>query len=210
VLDARLRRLVDPPLDRAAAALARAGVGADALTLAGFAVGIAGCAALALRLDLLALALILANRVTDGLDGAVARRVGPTDLGGFLDIVCDFVFYAAVPFAFAVGRPEHALAAAFLVLSFVGTGSSFLAFAVFAARRGLSTDARGRKSLYYLGGLTEGTETIAVLAAVCLFPAAFPWLAWGFGALCWITTLSRVAAAAALLRGPPAGEGRAP
>lgn len=208
MLDARLRRLVDPTLDRAAAALVRAGVRADGVTLAGFAVGIAGCAALALRLDLLALALILANRVLDGLDGAVARRVGPTDLGGYLDVVCDFVLYAAVPFAFAVGRPEHALAAAFLVLSFVGTGSSFLAFAVFAAKRGLSTDARGRKSLYYLGGLTEGTETIAVFAALCLFPDAFPWLAWGFGALCWITAASRVAAAYAWLRpAPPRGHG---
>ena len=29
-----------------------------------------------------------------------------------------------------------------------------------AAKRGLSTELRGQKSLYYLGGLTEGTETI--------------------------------------------------
>jgi hypothetical protein len=85
--------------------------------------------------------------------------------------------------------------AAFLILSFVGTGTSFLAFAILAAKRGLASEARGRKSLYYLGGLTEGTETIAVFAAFCLFPSEFAVLAYGFGALCWLTTAARVVAA---------------
>jgi len=98
-------------------------------------------------------------------------------------------------FFFAAGRPEQALPAAFLIFSFVGTGSSFLAYAIFAAKRGITTDIRGTKSLYYIGGLTEGTETIALFIAICLFPDAFPWLAWGFGAMCWITTAARIAAA---------------
>src|SRR5262245_33342796 len=104
----------------------------------------------------------------DGLDGAVARHRGPTDLGGYLDVLLDFLFYAGVPFFFAIGRPDDALPAAFLVFSFVGTGSSFLAFAAVAARRGIATEARGRKSIYYLGGLTEGAETIVAFVAVCL------------------------------------------
>src|SRR5262245_39628924 len=131
----------------------------------------------------------------DGLDGAVARHRGPTDLGGYLDILLDFLFYAGVPFFFAVGRPGEALPAAFLVFSFVGTGGSFLAFAAIAARRGLSTEARGRKSIYYLGGLTEGAETIGLFVLVCLLPAPFDLLAWAFGGLCWLTTPSRVASA---------------
>jgi phosphatidylglycerophosphate synthase len=195
MLDARLRPIVDPPLDRAGAWLARRGVGADAVTVAGFALGLGGAAALALQAHGLALLLILANRLCDGLDGAVARRRGPSDLGGYLDITLDFVFYAAVPFAFALGRPEEALAAAFLVFSFVGTGTSFLAYAVIAAKRGLTTEMRGPKSFYHLGGLTEGTETIALFAALCLWPDAFAWLAWGFGALCWLTAATRIAAA---------------
>ncbi len=195
MLDAAARRLIDPPLDRAGAALARAGIGADAVTLAGFAFGMLAVPALAFQAYGAALALILANRLLDGLDGAVARRAGPTDLGGYLDITCDFLFYGAVVFGFALGRPDHALPAAFLILSFVGTGTSFLAFATIAAKRGITTETRGRKSLYYLGGLTEGTETVALFVALCLFPDAFPWLAWGFGALCWLTTLGRVAAA---------------
>jgi len=72
---------------------------------------------------------------------------------------------------------------------------SFLAFAAVAAKRSLTTTARGPKSIYYLGGLTEGTETIAVFTAFCLFPDAFPVLAYIFGALCWLTTAARVATA---------------
>jgi phosphatidylglycerophosphate synthase len=200
VLDATIRRWIDPPLDRLGGALARLGLGANAITVAGFVIGAAVWAALAVSAYPLALALILANRVADGLDGAVARRRGTTDLGGYLDITLDFFFYAGVPFFFAVGRPGDALPAAFLVFSFVGTGSSFLAFAAVAARRGLTTAARGRKSIYYLGGLTEGAETILLFVLICLLPDRFALLAWGFGGLCWITTASRVAAAVFTLR----------
>ncbi len=195
-----MRRLVDPPLDRLGGRLAAAGVPANAVTLAGFAVGLLAVPMLAAEWYAAALALILGNRLADGLDGAVARRTGITDLGGYLDIVCDFVFYAAVAFGFALGRAENAVPAAFLMLSFVGTGTSFLAYAVMAAKRHLATDLRGAKSLYYLGGLTEGTETIAVFVAFCLLPDSFAPLAYGFGALCWITTASRAAAAWRTLR----------
>ncbi|MCB9960195.1 MAG: CDP-alcohol phosphatidyltransferase family protein [Rhodospirillaceae bacterium] len=194
MLDARLRPLVDRSLDGAGAWLAGRGVTANAVSLAAFACGLAAMAALAVRWDLVALALLACNRVGDGLDGAVARTAGPTDRGGFLDIVLDFIVYAAVVFGFVLGRPEHALAGAFLLFGFMGTGASFLAYAAIAAKRGLSTSLRGRKSLYYLGGLTEGTETIAVLVAICLLPDAFPWLAWGFGAACWVTTATRILA----------------
>ena len=197
MLDAPLRRVIDPPLDAAGRRLAAAGVGADAVTLAGFAVGLLAIPLLARESYGVALAAIAANRLADGLDGAVARRRGPTDLGGYLDIVCDFLFYAGVVFGFALARPENALPAAFLVFSFVGTGSSFLAFAILAAKRGLASTARGRKSFYYLGGLTEGGETIVLFVALCLLPDAFPPLAWGFGALCWVTTVSRMLGAAA-------------
>jgi phosphatidylglycerophosphate synthase len=195
VLDARLRALVDPPLDVVGRGLARLGVDANAVTLAGFALGVAAWLALAVRLYDWALVLILGNRLLDGLDGAVARRSGVTDLGGYLDIVCDFLFYAGVVFFFAVGRPDQALAAAFLIFSFVGTGSSFLAYAVFAAKRGMTTTLRGHKSLYYLGGLTEGAETIALFVVLCLKPDWFWWLGPSFAALCLMTTAARVVAA---------------
>lgn len=193
MLDARLRRVIDPPLAVAAGSLVRMGLHADAVTVAGFGLGLLAMLAIALGQPALGLALLLLNRLADGLDGAVARQTRPTDRGGFLDIVLDFILYGGVVFAFALHDPgRNALPAAFLIFSFVGTGASFLAFAVMAAKRGIVSEARGKKSLYYLGGLTEGAETIVCLALFCLFPAAFPAIAWGFGALCWLTTLARV------------------
>ena len=195
MFDATMRRIVDPPLDRIGRRLAAAGLSANAVTLAGFAVGLLAIPLLAAEWYGLALAAILINRLADGLDGAVARHTTLTDFGGYLDIVCDFIVYAGVAFGFALARPEDAVPAAFLILSFVGTGTTFLAFAIMAAKRGLSSEARGRKSLFYLGGLTEGTETIVVFAAFCLFPSAFVPLAYVFGALCWLTTAARIVTA---------------
>jgi len=195
MLDGRVRPLIDPPLDAAGAALARLGVGANAVTVAGFLLGAGACAAIFYGHFHAALALIAANRVFDGLDGAVARRRGATDLGGYLDIVLDMIFYSGVPFAFLLRDPADSAPAAFLMLSFMGTGASFLAYAAIAAKRGESTSAQGVKSMYYSFGLMEGTETIAFFAAFCLWPAYFAPLAWIFGALCWITVAGRMALA---------------
>jgi len=193
VFDARIRRALDPVLDSLSAALARLGLSANAVTVGGFVAGCGAWTALAFREYSLALVFIALNRLADGADGALARRLGSTDLGGYLDIAFDFFFYAGTPFFFAVGRPEFALAAAFLVFGFVGTGSSFLAFSAIAAKRGLSTDTYGPKAIYYLGGLTEGTETAILFALICIFPNQFAWFAWIFGGMCWLTTAARVA-----------------
>ena len=171
MLDGAARRLIGPGLDRLGGALARRGVTADALTYAGFGLGLAAAAAIAVESYALGLVLILASRLCDGLDGAVARHTALTDRGGFLDIVLDFAFYGAVPLAFVLARPEaNAVAGAVLLASFYVNGASFLAYAVMAERRGLSTEARGAKSLYFTAGLAEAAETIAVFVLFCLFP----------------------------------------
>ena len=137
--------------------------------------------------------LILVSRLFDGLDGAVARQTTPTDRGGFLDISLDFLFYPAIPLAFAIADPgRNALAAAILLAAFVGTGTSFLAFAVIAAKRGLTSAAYPNKSFYFLGGLTEATETLAFFIAMCIWPAQFPLLAGLFAAMCAVTIATRV------------------
>lgn len=192
MLDRLALRLLAPPIGRLARALARAGLRADTVTIAGFAVGLAGAAAIASRAYGLGLVLLLASRLCDGLDGAVARLTQPTDRGAFLDITLDFVFYASVPLAFAVADPAaNALPAAVLLAGFIGTGSSFLAFAVLAERRGLKSLDYPGKGLYYLGGLTEATETLACFALMCLFPERFALWAYGFAALCALTTVTR-------------------
>ena len=139
----------------------------------------------------------------DGLDGAVARHTQPrsrhagsksqeSDLGGYYDIVADFLFYSGIILAFAIGRPEHALMAAFLIFCFVGTGSSFLAYAIIAAKTGRNHEKQGKKSFYYLTGITEGSETIFVLVLICVFPQWFNHIAAIFCALCILTTIGRV------------------
>lgn len=200
MFDAALRRVVDPPLNVAGRAIARLGISANAVTLAGFVVGLGAVPALASEQYALALSLIVANRLADGLDGAVARAAGPSDLGGYLDIVLDFIFYSAVVFGVALGRPDEAVFAAFLIFSFIGTGASFLAYAIIAAKRGVTTEARGAKSIFYLGGLTEGAETIVCLMAISVFPDYFPWIAGVFGVMCWITTASRIGQAVVSFR----------
>lgn len=200
MLDAAIRRRIDPPLDVAGRWLARRGIGADAITIGGFILGIAAALAVAWGAVGAGLALILANRLADGLDGAVARATRRTDRGGFLDIVLDFVFYAAVPLGFAVLDPaRNALAAAVLLAGFLANGTAFFAFALMAERRGLSTTTQGTKSLYYLAGLAEGTETVIAFIAFCLLPSVFPWLALAFAALCAASAAARVALAWRLL-----------
>lgn len=172
--------------------LAACGIHADHLTLAGFAVGVLVVPALAFGAFGLALVLLAVNRLADGLDGTVARLSKPTDRGAFLDIALDFVFYALFPLGFALADPAtNALPAAILIAAFVGTGSSFLAFAAIAAKRGESAAAFPAKGIYYLGGLTEGFETIAIFVAMCLFPEFFPILAYGYAAACALTTVLR-------------------
>lgn len=195
MLDRHAIAALRPVLDAIAGLLVRAGVGADTVTLVGFGLGIAGAGAIAFGAFGSGLALLLASRLLDGLDGAVARRTTPTDRGAFLDIALDFLFYASVPLAFALVDPAaNALAAAVLLAAFVGTGSTFLAFAALAARRGLRSAAYPDKGLYYLGGLTEATETLACFVAMCLWPAWFAALAYGFSVLCALTLVARLAA----------------
>ena len=195
MLDARLRPLIDPPLNAMGRTLARAGVSANWLTFSGLAIGLAGAAAIASGHFGWGLALVLANRVLDGLDGAVARASQPTDLGGYFDIVADFAFYVSVPVAFGILDPANLLPALVLVASFVLTGTSFLAFAVIAAKRGEETEAHGRKSFFYSTGLAEGTETVVIFALMALVPAWFVPLAWGYAALCVLTVIQRSALA---------------
>ena len=193
MLDRYLHPRLKPALNATAALLDRPAVSPDGLTLLGFAIGVLALPFLALGWYQAALAAIVLNRLLDGLDGALARRRGLTDAGGFLDISLDFLFYALVPFGFILADPaSNALAGGWLLFAFIGTGSSFLAFAALATKHQIANPGYAHKSFYYLGGLTEGTETIALFVLSCLFPAWVAWRAWIFGALCWLTTFTRV------------------
>ena len=162
------------------------------VTLSGAVIGLGAAPLITMHFYGAALALILLNRFLDGVDGTMARMIGPTDRGAFLDIVCDFLFYAAVPLGFAFADPGNALPAAVLLASFIGTGSSFLAFAAVTAKRGTVSPSYPNKGIHYLGGLTEGTETILAFCAKCVWPQHFALIAYGFAAACGVTTATRL------------------
>lgn len=195
MLDAAARRLIDPPLNAMGVRLARLGVSADAVTLSGFALGLVAVPLTAYGQYEWALAFLLLNRLFDGLDGAVARATRLTQFGGYLDIVCDFLIWALLPVAFAIADPANALPAAILLASFMGATVTFLAYAILAAKHGETTQSQGAKTVYYLEGLTEGTETIALFVLMFLFPAWFAVFAYVFAGMACVTTITRMIAA---------------
>jgi phosphatidylglycerophosphate synthase len=194
MLDGMIRGVIDPPMNRGGRWLAARGASADVVTLIGLVFGLTAAAMLACgQSGLLVVLPLLASRLADGLDGAVARARGKSDFGGYLDIVCDFTFYAAIPLAFVLLDPgANGAAGAFLLLSFYVNGASFLGYAIMAAKRGLETTSRGEKSLYFTAGLLEGTETILFFLVIVVWPQSFVPLAWVFGVLCMVTALARV------------------
>lgn len=198
MFDVRLRKAVDPILDRWGARLSAAGITANMLTLFGALLVPPLLMALAQQSWAIALCLLAANRLCDGLDGAVARQRGPSLWGGYLDSLCDYLFYVAVPVGFALADPDNALAAVLLVASFTLTAVSFLATAAIAAGRELGHQG---KAFTYTSGVMEGGETIAFFILMCLFPAFFPLLAFIFAGLCLLTVLQRALLTRRLMRG---------
>ena len=193
MLDRHALGLLKPAVEAAARTLAKRRITADQVTIASFACGMVAAALVAFGWFGAALVLMLMGRALDNIDGTLARLTKATDRGAFLDIALDFIFYAAFPLGFAMADPAaNALAAAMLLAAFVGTGTSFLAYAVIAEKRELKSTAYPMKSIFYLGGLTEGTETILCFAAMCLWPSYFPLLAYGFAILCLFTILTRL------------------
>lgn len=203
MLDRFSIKVIRWPLAQSAKLLDKVGISANQTTLFGFLLGCMALPALIAEQYQLALLFIVLNRICDGLDGALARIQGISDAGGFLDISLDFLFYSLIPFGFVLANPEqNAIAGAFLIFAFIGTGTSFLAFAVMAGKRGIDNPVYQHKSLYYMSGLTEGTETIGCFVLFCLLPQHFALIAYIFGAACWFTTFTRIYSGFTTLKQP--------
>ena len=193
MFDKKLQPFMNSALSPLAVIAAKSGISADAASLVGFIIGILSAFLVALGNFYLALIFFIINRVIDGLDGAIARESTPSYRGGFLDIVFDFIIYSSIPFAFAVYDGSNSLVACFLIFSFVGTGTSFLAYGIMQAQLPQKNKhPLHYKSFYYLGGLIEGSETIIFFTIVLLFPSLFLTIALVFGCLCWVSTIFRI------------------
>lgn len=124
MLDPYTRPLIDPPLHLFAKRLFKLGISSNTLTLFGFAAGLLAIAAVTHECFTLAAGLFLINRLVDGLDGAVARHSQPSDFGGVLDIICDFIIYSGIVFAFGLVDHKNLYYASFLLFSFIGATST--------------------------------------------------------------------------------------
>mgnify|MGYP006292714065 CR=1 FL=1 len=195
MLDSYLRGYIDPLLKKIAAFFKDLPITANHFTCGGFFIGMVACFLAALQLYGWALLCLILNRLCDGLDGAIARAKDQTsDFGGYLDITLDFFIYAGFPLCIAIGLGtiEAAYAAAFLLFCIITTSTSFLAYAIIAAKNNIHTEHQGKKSFYFSNGLMEGTETIIFMCLICVLPQYFVILCCVFGVLCLITTAIRI------------------
>ena len=199
MLDPFMRRLVDPPLKGVAAIWPR-WVSANQITIFGFALGVGCFLAIATNSLTAALVLLALNRLADGLDGAVARAQSSSDLGAYLDIVADFVLWGLLPIGFIILDSDNGIAAAVLLSSFSMSMTVFLAFSIMAEKRGLETDAQGRKSFFYVAGLAEGTETIAFFAIVIIWPGVFIPAAFVYAGIVYVSVIGRIASSYSILK----------
>ncbi|KGH45342.1 membrane protein [Modestobacter caceresii] len=187
MLDGPVRRVLEPPLGRLAAVIDRPWVTPDRITAAGLVLGLGSAGAAASQEWAAALVLWLLSRLADGLDGPLARRrqarTGAPDAGagGFFDITADFTVYGTTVLGVAVGTAGVGDGPwwpfLLVLLAYYLNGAAFLAFSSIAERSGRRLD--DGRSLSFLGGLAEGTETVVVHALWLLFPD----LAWPIAAV---------------------------
>ncbi len=174
MFDDVLRALKDRLLHPVALAVGRV-ISPNALTWLAALVGVGAAAAAATQHYTLALGCWIVNRVLDGLDGSVARATSrQTDFGGYLDIVLDFVVYAAIPLGLVLGSGDRAVAVAGVALvgSFFVNGASWMYLAAILERRGHGVAATGeRTSVTMPPGLVAGAETVVFVTLFLLFPA---------------------------------------
>ncbi len=176
--------------------LAKQGISANWVSIAGFAVGLLAINFLAMNMYAYALLCILVNRLFDSLDGEIARRSKITDFGIFLDASLDYVFYAGAIFGFALANPmQNAVAASFLLFGFTASACAMLAYAVIAYKNKVSSKVVLDKSPMYFGGFVQGFETFVAIVVMCLLPGWFMEIAIFLGTLCLIKAFGIMATA---------------
>lgn len=203
MLDAPLRRMLERPLDRAAAAIDVRALTPDRLTAAGLVLGLGSAATAGVGWWATSAVLWLVSRVADGLDGPLARRrrargEGDAGAGGFFDITADFTVYGATVVGVGVGSGGPLWPFLLVLLAYYVNGTAFLAFSSIAERSGRTID--DGRSLSFLGGIAEGTETIAVHTLWLLVPWWSPQIAVVWAAVVGVGAVQRIVAGYAALR----------
>ena len=163
------------------------------MTLIGFSLGVLMCISIVIDQYFTAIIFLFLNRLSDGLDGTMARLQTPTPLGGYLDIVLDFLIYGGFVLSFGITEQNNTLLSMILLFCYIGTGSTFLAkAAILPSLNNQSLNEEMPKSFHYAVGLVEGTETIVFMVLCLLFPNLFIYLSSIFIILCLITIVFRI------------------
>jgi len=163
------------------------------MTIIGFSFGVLMCFSIIIDQYLIAIIFLFLNRLADGLDGTMARLQTPTPLGGYLDIVLDFLIYGGFVLSFGITEQNNMLLSMVLLFCYIGTGSTFLAkAAILPSLTNQNLNEEIPKSFHYAVGLVEGTETIVFMVLCLLFPNLFIYFSFIFIILCLITIVFRI------------------
>ena len=163
------------------------------MTLIGFSFGVLMCLSIIIDQYLIAIIFLFLNRLADGLDGTMARLQTPTPLGGYLDIVLDFLIYGGFVLSFGITEQNNTFLSMILLFCYIGTGSTFLAkAAILPSLTNQNLNEEIPKNFHYAVGLVEGTETIVFMVLCLLFPNLFIYFSFIFIILCIITIVFRI------------------
>ena len=196
MFDRSIQRLIQKPLSFLGKFLLKI-LQPNQITFIGFFFGIVMCFLIFINSYFLAILFLLLNRLCDGLDGVMARQTSPSPLGAYLDIILDFIIYAAFVLVFSLENEINLLTGVFLLFTYICTGTTFLTQAIIQPQLDYSkqqdnTEDGIPKSFIYASGLIEGTETIFFMFLCLIMPKAFPILGFLFSVLCLITAIARV------------------
>jgi phosphatidylglycerophosphate synthase len=196
MFDRSIQRLIQKPLSFLGKFLLKI-LQPNQITFIGFFFGIVMCFLIFIHSYFLAILFLFLNRLCDGLDGVMARQTSPSPLGAYLDIILDFIIYAAFVLVFSLENEINLLTGVFLLFTYICTGTTFLTQAIIQPQLDYSQQQDNvedeiPKSFIYASGLIEGTETIFFMFLCLIMPKAFPILGFLFSVLCLITAIARV------------------
>jgi len=196
MLDPFFAKAFKSPLDAGAEALLARNIDANLLTWAGFAAGLLAAALISIGWTSIGLVVLVASRLADGLDGALARASKATDFGAYLDIVLDLIVFSALAAAFSLADPANKFAGLALMITLTGVGAASLALQLFAAKHGVGVDASDsetdQRPFFYVSAFVESSEITLFFLVALVWPQAFPVIGWIFAIACGVTIAQRI------------------
>lgn len=111
------------------------------------------------------------NRITDGLDGTIARVTGrQSDFGGYLDIMIDFLIYSSIPIVFVISRGRiniELLVLSIMLGVYYCNAASWMYLSSILEKRGSYNKLT---SINMPLGVVEGFETIIIYTLFYILP----------------------------------------